>query len=92
MEKWKGVSWIIRCLVVANLTLIAGVLFFHGSRPMAIKVFLAFRVSALALLFLVPVEYILRRIGGAKGHGLILDAVLMVVMFGVWLTISAATF
>jgi hypothetical protein len=92
MEKWKTVSWIIRCLVVANLALIAGVLLFHGSRPTAIKVFWAFRASALALLLLVPTEFILRRARGATGYGLILDTLLMVVMFGTWLTISAATF
>lgn len=92
MEKWKAVSLIIRCLVLANLALIAGVLFLHGSRPIAIKVFLAFRVSALALLLLVPMEYILRRTRGAKWHGLILDALLSVLMFGVWFTISAASF
>jgi hypothetical protein len=92
MERWKTVSWVIRCLVFANLALIAGVLLFHGSRPMAIKVFLLFRASTLALLLLVPMEFILRRTRGATGRGLILDTVLMVVMFGVWLTISAATF
>lgn len=92
MEKWKTVSWIIRCLVVANLALIAGVLLFHGSRPTAIKIFWAFRASALALLLLVPTELILRRTRGATGYGLLLDALLMVVMFATWLTISAAPF
>jgi hypothetical protein len=92
MEKWKAISLIIRCLVVANLAFIAGVLLFHGSRPIAIKVFWVFRASTLALLLLVPTEFVLRRTRGAKGHGLILDMVLMVVMFGVWLTLSAATF
>jgi hypothetical protein len=92
MEKWKTVSLIIRCLVVANLALIAGVLLLHGSRPIAMKAFWVFRISALALLLLVPTEFILRRVRGAKGHGLMLDTALMVVMFGVWLTISAATF
>ena len=92
MEKWKTVSLIIRCLGAANLALITGVLLLHGSRPMAIKVFWVFRASALALLLLVPTEYILRRTRGAKDSRLILDTVLMVVMFGVWLTISASTF
>ncbi len=92
MEKWKAVALTIRFLVVANLALIAGVLLFHGSRPTAIKVFWAFRVSALALLLLVPMEYILRRARGTKWHGLILDALLAVLMFGVWFAVSAATF
>jgi hypothetical protein len=92
MEKWKAVALTIRCLVVANLALIAGVLLLHSSRPTAIKVFWAFRASALALLLFVPMEYILRRARGAKWHGLILDALLAVLMFGVWFTISAASF
>ena len=92
MEKWKAVALIIRCLVVANLALIAGVLLLHGSRPIAIKVFWAFRMSALALLLLVPTEYILRRSRGAKWQGLILDAFLSLLMFGVWFIVSAATF
>jgi len=92
MEKWKTVSWIIRCLVGANLALIAGVLLFHASRLAATKVFWVFRASALALLLLVPTEFILRRTRRATGYGLILDTLLMVVMFGTWLTISAATF
>lgn len=92
MDKWKIVSLIIRCLVAANLALIAGVLFAHASRPIAIKVFLAFKVCSLALLLLVPAEYILRRAAGARRHGLILDALLSVLMFGIWFTISAAAF
>lgn len=81
MEKWKVVSWTIRCLVAANLALIAWVLLFHGSRAMGIRTFWALRASALVLLFLVLTEYILRRIEGAKGRALILDTALMVVMF-----------
>jgi hypothetical protein len=92
MEKWKAMSLIIRCLVAVNLALVAGVLLFHGSRSTAIKVFWIFKVSALALLLLVPTEYAFRRMQATKANGLILDTVLMVVMFGVWLAISAATF
>ena len=92
MENWKIVSRIVRCVVVANLALITGVLLFHGSRALGIKVFWAFRASAIALLFLVPTEYVFRRMQAAKWNGLILDTLLMAVMFGVWLTISAATF
>ena len=91
MEKWKVVSWIIRCLVAANLALVAGALLLH-SRAMGFAVFWILRASALSLLLLLPTEYVLRRMRGAKGGGLILDTVLMVVMFGTWLTISAATF
>jgi hypothetical protein len=92
MKTWKTISYIIRGLVVANLTLIAGVLLFQGSRPIAIKVFWAFKASTLALLPLVLAEFILRRTHGAKGYGLIVDTLLTVVMLGVWFTISAATF
>lgn len=92
MEKWKVISLIVRCLVAANVTVIAGVLAFQLSRPAAIKAMMAFRVSALALLLLVPAEYILRRRGGARGYGLLVDALLSLLMFGVWFTISAATF
>jgi hypothetical protein len=91
MEKWKVVSWIIRCLVAANITLIAGALLLH-SRSMGITVFWILRVSALALLLLVATEYVLRRTEAAKGRGLILDTALMVLMFVAWLAISAATF
>jgi hypothetical protein len=92
MAKWKVISWMIRCVVAANLTLVAWVLLLHGSRAMGITVFWILRASALSLLLLLPTEYVLRRMQGAKGGGLILDTVLMVVMFGTWLTISAATF
>jgi len=91
MEKWKVVSWIIRCLVAANLALVAGALL-SRSRAMGFTAFWSLRASALSLLLLLPTEYVLRRTQGAKGGGLILDTVLMVVMFGTWLTISAATF
>lgn len=92
MDKWKVISLTIRCLVVANLALIAGTLFGHASRPVAMKVFWAFKVCSLALLFLVPAEYILRRAKGARPHGLILDALLSALMFGIWFVISAAAF
>jgi hypothetical protein len=92
MEKWRFVSLTIRCLVLANIALIAGVLFAHASKPVAVKVFWAFKVCSLALLVLVPVEYILRQAAGARRQGLILDALLSVLMFGIWVTISAATF
>jgi hypothetical protein len=92
MAKWKAISWIIRCVVAANLALIAWVLLFHGSRAMGIRAFWTLRASALTLLVLVPAEYALRRHEGAQGRALILDAALMVVIFLTWLTISAATF
>jgi hypothetical protein len=46
----------------------------------------------LVLLLLVPTEYVLRRTEAVKRRGLILDTALMVLMFVVWMMISAATF
>jgi len=92
MEKWRFVSLTIRYLVLANIALIAGVLFVHASKPIAVKAFWAFRVCSLVLLVLLPAEYMLRRAAGARRQGLILDTLLSVLMFGIWFTISAATF
>jgi hypothetical protein len=92
MEKWKAVSLGIMSLAVANLTATAGVLFFHFSRPIALKVFLVFRVSAIALLLLLPVEYLLRRMQGEEYGPLVFNVVLVVLMFCFWFIIAAATF
>jgi hypothetical protein len=78
-------------LLSSQLTLIAGALLLH-SRSMGIAVFWILRASALSLLLFVATEYVLRRTEAAKGRGLVLDTVLMVLMFVSWLTISAATF
>jgi len=87
----EAISTFIRILVVANLAAIVGV-FFFGSRPLALKVLMVFRASALALLLLVPMEYMLRREKGESRTGLILDVVLAAAIFVVWFAINAATF
>jgi hypothetical protein len=92
MEKWKFVSISIRFLVLSNIALIAGVLFTQASKPIAMRVFSTFRLSSLALLVLLPLEYILRRTTDARRRGLILDTMLSALMFAVWFTISSATF
>jgi hypothetical protein len=92
MEKWKIVSLTIRCLVLANIALIAGVIFSPVSRPIAVKVFWVYKTCSLALLALVPAEYTLRRAAGARRLGLILDAFLSLLMFAIWFVISASTY
>lgn len=90
--KWRFVSWMIRFLVAVNLALIFAVLLFHWSRSLAIEVFWIFKTSALALLLLVPTEYLLRRTARANLKRLSLDAALALVMFCIWFFINAATF
>ena len=59
---------------------------------MGVTVFRILRASAVVVLLLVLTEYVLRQTEAAEGRGLILDTSLMVLMFVVWLAISAATF
>jgi len=92
MEKWKAVSLGVKSLAIANLIAMAGALLLHFSRPTALKVFLVFRVSAKALLLLIPIEYLLRRMKGEEYGPLALDVVLVALMFGLWFIIAAATF
>ena len=92
MQKWKAVSWGITSLAVANLTAMALVFLLHFSRPTAIKVILVFRVSAKALLLLIPIEFLLRRRQGEEYGPVIFNAALVVLMFCVWFVIAAATF
>jgi hypothetical protein len=91
MEKWRIISLSIRCVVLVNVGLIAGALFTNISRPIAVKMFWAFKVCSLALLVLVPAEYVLRPAVGARRRGLILDTLLSVLMFGIWFIIIAST-
>jgi hypothetical protein len=90
--RWKPFSLFIRSLALANLALMVGVMSTHASRPTAIKVFWAFRISAVVLLLLEPVDYFLRRSSGAKQRGTILNVALTVLMLVVWLAVSAAAF
>lgn len=92
MPTWRIVSWVIRWIVVANLAALTGVLLFHSSRPLAIKVFSGFKLSALALLLLLPIEYLLLRTERSKKNRLVVDSALSMLMFAVWFVIAAATF
>lgn len=77
---------------VANLSALALVFLLHFSRPNALKVFLVFRASAGALLLLIPVEFLLRRMQGEEYGPVIFNAVLVVLMFSVWFVIAAEAF
>ena len=92
MEKWKAVSLSITSLAVANLIALAGIFLLHLSRPTALRVLLVFRVSAIALLLLIPVEFLLRRKRGEEFGPAVFNAVLVMLMFCVWFVIAAATF
>jgi hypothetical protein len=92
MEKWKAASLGITSLAAANLTALAGVFFLHLSRPTALRVLLVFRVSAVALLPLISVEFRLRRMQGEEYGPAVFNAVLVMLMFCVWFVVAAATF
>ena len=92
MEKWKVVSLCITSLAVANLAALAGIFLLHLSRPNALRVLLVFRVSAIALLALIPFEFLLRRMHGEEYGPVVFNATLVVIMFCVWFGIAAATF
>ncbi len=92
MERWKAVSLGVKSLAVANLAAMAGVFLLDVSRPTALKVFLVFRVSAGAVLLLIAVEFLLRRMKGKEYGPIILDVALVGLMFGIWFVIVAATF
>jgi hypothetical protein len=92
MQKWKAVSWGITSLAVANLTAMVLVFLLHLSRLTALKLFLVFRVSAGALLLLIPAEFLLRRMQGKEYGPVVLNGVLVALMFLFWLIVAAATF
>ena len=92
MQKWKAVSLGVTSLAVANLTVMALTSLLHFSRPTALKVFFVFRVSAEALLLLIPMEFLLRRMQGEEYGPVVFNSVLVVLMFCVWFVIAAATF
>jgi len=92
MESWKAVSLGVKLLAVANLIAMGGAFLLHLSRPTTLKVFLVFRISAGALLLLIPLEYLLRRNQGEEYGPLVFDIVLLFLMFCFWFIIAAATF
>lgn len=92
MQKWKAVSLGVTSLAVANLTALAGIFLLHLSRPTALRVLLLFRVSAIALLPLIPVEFLLRRREGEEYGPAVFNAVLVALMFCVWFVIAVVTF
>ncbi len=51
-----------------------------------------FRVSAKALLLLIPMEFLLRLMQGEEYGPVVFNSVLVVLMFCVWFVIAAATF
>jgi hypothetical protein len=92
MQKWKAISWGITSLAVVNLTAMALVFLLNLSRPTALKLFLMFKISAEALLLLIPVEFLLRRMQAEEYGPVVLNAVLVGLMFLFWLVVAAATF
>lgn len=92
MEKWKTLSVTMRSWAIVNLVALAAVLLLPFSRPATLKVFAVFKVSAVVLLALLLVEYTLRRLQGAKGSAVVVNAALVVLMFCVWFMIAAVTF
>jgi len=92
MKKWKAISVAMRSWAVANLITLAGVFLLPFSRSSALKVFFVFKVSAAILLVLLPVEYALGRMQGAKASAVLINAMLVLLMFTSWFIIAAATF
>ena len=83
----------LRWLVVLNWAVIVAVLVAQGvSKPLAMTVFAAFRVSAVTVGLLLLVEALGLLRGRAAFRGVILDAILAFSMFLFWFFVRAATF